>query len=80
MDYDETFSSVVCPATICTVLGLAMARNWSIHQFDVKKGFLHGDLQETFYMHQPPDIVYKRFPHYVCRLRKCNTPKLLTFK
>lgn len=39
---------VVCSATIRTVLGLAMARQWSIHQLNVKNAFLHGDLQEQY--------------------------------
>ena len=70
MDCDEIFSPVVRPATIHTMLGLAMDRNRSIHQLDVKNAFLHGDLQETTFMHQPPGFVDKRFPHYVYRLRK----------
>lgn len=39
VDFDETFSLVVRPTTICIVLGLAMARQWSIHQYDVKNTF-----------------------------------------
>ncbi|XP_021771491.1 uncharacterized protein LOC110735610 [Chenopodium quinoa] len=47
-----------------------MARQWSIHQLDVKNAFLHGDLNECVYMHQPPEFVDKRFLGHVCRLRK----------
>ncbi|GJR90398.1 ribonuclease H-like domain-containing protein [Tanacetum coccineum] len=54
IDCDETFSLVVKPATIRTVLILAVSRQWHIHQLDVKNAFLHGHLTETIYMHQPP--------------------------
>ena len=47
-----------------------MDRKCSIHQLDVKKAFLHGDLQETVVMHQPQGFVDKRYPHHVCHLRK----------
>ncbi|GJY31074.1 ribonuclease H-like domain-containing protein [Tanacetum coccineum] len=47
VDSDETFSPVVKPATIRTVLSLAVSRKWPIHQLDVKNSFLNGDLSET---------------------------------
>jgi hypothetical protein len=49
VDYDETFSPLVKPATIRTVLFLAISRSWPIHQLDVKNVFLHDTLSETVY-------------------------------
>ncbi|XP_021757907.1 uncharacterized protein LOC110722943 [Chenopodium quinoa] len=70
VDCDETFSPVVKPATNRTVLSIAMGRDWPIHQLDVKSAFLHGDLKETVFMHQPPGFVDPNSPTYVCRIRK----------
>ncbi|GJT45306.1 ribonuclease H-like domain-containing protein [Tanacetum coccineum] len=53
VDVDETFSLVVKPGAIGTVISLVASRHWPIHQLDVKNAFLHGDLSETVYMHQP---------------------------
>nr|GEY13798.1 ribonuclease H-like domain-containing protein [Tanacetum cinerariifolium] len=53
VDFDDTFSLVVKPATIRIILSLAVSRQWPIHQLDVKNEFLNGDLSETVYMHQP---------------------------
>ncbi|GJZ28543.1 retrovirus-related pol polyprotein from transposon TNT 1-94 [Tanacetum coccineum] len=47
VDFDETFSLVVKPATIRTVLSLAVSRQWPIHQLDVKNAFLNCDLSKT---------------------------------
>lgn len=70
LDYDETFSLVVKPTTIRTVLSLAVAANWPIHQLDVKNAFLHGTINETVYCQQPPGFVDTSRPNYVCRLNK----------
>ncbi|GJR83048.1 ribonuclease H-like domain-containing protein [Tanacetum coccineum] len=48
IDCDETFSSVVKPATVHTVLSLALSRDWPVHQLDVKNAFLHGRYPELF--------------------------------
>ncbi|GJW88612.1 ribonuclease H-like domain-containing protein [Tanacetum coccineum] len=65
VDVDETFSPVVKPGTIRTVLSLATSRHWSIHQLDVKNAFLHGDLSETIYMHQPSGFRDSVHPDYI---------------
>ncbi|GKC97654.1 ribonuclease H-like domain-containing protein [Tanacetum coccineum] len=70
VDVDETFSPVVKSGTIRTVLSLAGSRHWPIHQLDVKNAFLHGDLSETVYMHQPPGFQDSANPDYVCLLRR----------
>jgi histone deacetylase 1/2 len=70
VDYGETFSPVVKPATIRVVLAIATSQAWPINQLDVKNAFLHGNLQETVYSQQPSGFVDSRFPHHVCRLNK----------
>ncbi|GJS69000.1 ribonuclease H-like domain-containing protein [Tanacetum coccineum] len=70
VDCDDTFSPVVKPATIRTVLSLALSQNWPIHQLGVKNAFLNGKLSKTVYMYQPPGFVDAWFPHHVCRLHR----------
>jgi hypothetical protein len=70
IDYDETFSPVVKPATVRVVLTLALSRSWPIHQLDVKNAFLHGTLNETVYSEQPSGFVDPSRPKHVCRLNK----------
>ncbi|GJZ23081.1 ribonuclease H-like domain-containing protein [Tanacetum coccineum] len=69
IDCDETFSPVVKPATIHTVLSLAISREWPTHQLDVKNAFLHGHLSKIVYMHHPPGFVNSTHPDYVCHLQ-----------
>jgi hypothetical protein len=70
MDYDKTFSPVVKPATVRTVLSIAVSRDWPIQQLDVKNAFLHGTLTETVYCSQLTGFADPAHPDLVCRLKK----------
>ena len=70
VDFDETFSPVVKPATIRIVLSLATTNSWPIHQLDVKNAFLHGHLDEVVYSQHPSGFIDPNHPTHVCRLLK----------
>jgi hypothetical protein len=50
IDYAKTFAPVAKMNSICLVLSLAAPQGWSVYQMDVKRNFLHGDLDEEIYM------------------------------
>ena len=50
IDFDEIFSSVVKMTSIRTILILVAVEDLHLEQLDVKKAFLHGDLEEEIYM------------------------------
>jgi histone deacetylase 1/2 len=70
IDYGDTFSPVVKPATVRLVLSLAVSRGWSLRQVDVSNAFLHGFLTEDVYMQQPPGFEDARYPSHVCKLQR----------
>jgi hypothetical protein len=70
LDYDETFSSVIKPTTVRTVLSLAISSGWLLRQIDIQNAFLHGTLTEQVFMSQPPGYQHPNFPTHVCQLQK----------
>lgn len=53
IDYQEMFAPVAKLSSVWVLLSLAVHFSWDLHQLDVKKSFLNGDLTEEVYM-QPP--------------------------
>jgi hypothetical protein len=70
IDYEDTFSLVVKPATIRVILSLVVSQRWSLRQLDVQNAFLHGILEEDVYMKQPPGYEDKLQPYHICKLDK----------
>ncbi|WVZ95953.1 hypothetical protein U9M48_041653 [Paspalum notatum var. saurae] len=70
IDYEDTFSPVVKPATIRLILSLAVSQGWYLHQLDVQNAFLRGILEEDVFMRQPPGYEDKAYPNYICKLDK----------
>ena len=70
VDYDEVFSPVVRFATLRTLLALANANDWEIHQMDVTTAYLNGELDCDVYMEQPIGFVDLEHSDYVCKLGK----------
>jgi hypothetical protein len=53
IDYDETFAPIENMDSIRLALAIVVAKEWEVHQMDVKNAFLQGDLSKNIYMEQP---------------------------
>ena len=70
VDYNEVFSPVVKHTSIRILLAVVAKKDWELEQLDVKTAFLHGDLEETIYMQQPPGFVKPGDENKACLLKK----------
>ena len=70
VDYGETFSPMIIPTMVHTILSLVMSKGWVLRQFDVQNAFLHGHLYEDVYMSQPTGFSHRQFPNHVFKLKK----------
>lgn len=66
INYGETFSPVVKPATIRLILSLAVCQGWPLCQLDINNAFLQGTLTDDVYTIQPPGYCDPKHPTYVC--------------
>ncbi|GJZ46142.1 retrotransposon protein, putative, ty1-copia subclass [Tanacetum coccineum] len=70
LDYFDTYSLVTRITSIRMILAIAALINLEVHQIDVKKAFLKGDLEDEIYMNQPGGFMAPELENRVCRLVK----------
>nr|GEZ02176.1 zinc finger, CCHC-type [Tanacetum cinerariifolium] len=73
IDYFDTYAPVARITTIRLLLALAAIYNLVIHQMDVKKIFLNGDLDEEVYMKQQEAFVMPDNEHKASKKQTCIT-------
>jgi hypothetical protein len=70
MDFNEIFSLVVKHSSIRVLLAMVALFDLELEQLDVKTAFLHGELEETIYMHQPEGFIVEGKEDHFCQLRR----------
>ena len=70
IDYEDVFSPVAKYSAIRTLLALANAYNFEVHQLDVKTAFLNGIIDHDIYMSQPEGFVNPDKPNHLCKLKR----------
>ena len=70
IDYNETFSPVLCKDSFRIIMALVAHYDLELHQMDVKTVFLNGDLEENVYMAQLKGFVVERKERMGCRMKK----------
>ena len=70
VDYNKSFSLVMCLESLCTMLAIAAIRDYDIIQFNITSAYLHGTLKEELYMEQPNGYMAPGKEDHVWRLKK----------
>ena len=70
IDYNETFSLVLCKDSFRIIMALVAHYDLELHQIDIKTAFLYGDLEENVYMAQPKGFVVEGKERMGCHLKK----------
>jgi len=70
VNFNEVFSPVVKHTSIRVLLVKVAWFDLELGQLDVKMTFLHVELEEQIFMHQPERFIIEGKEDHVCRLKK----------
>ncbi|GKC21292.1 putative ribonuclease H-like domain-containing protein, partial [Tanacetum coccineum] len=68
--YNEVFAPVARIEAIRLFLAYASFKDFMVYQMDVKSAFLYGNIEEEFYVCQPPGFEDPDFPNRVYKVEK----------
>ena len=71
IDFKETFSPISTKNSFRVVMALVAYFVLELYQMDVKITFLNGHIDETIYMVQSKNFVFRDPKKIVCKLKKC---------
>ena len=57
VDYDETFVPMARYTSIRSIIAIASALGWNLHQMDVKTTILNGIIEDELYIEQPKGFI-----------------------
>ena len=69
IDFGDIFSPAAKVASIILLLSIFVTFDFDVEQMDVKKTFLHGDLEEEIYMKKPKGFAVKGKKELVFKLK-----------
>ena len=72
IDFEEVFALVARMESVRLLLAMATAKDWRIHNLNVKPTFLNGELAEMVFVKQAPGFAVKGAEHMVLKL--CKAP------
>src|SRR6266481_7132843 len=70
VDYTDTYAPVARMESMHAILHVGASLDWEMRQLDMKTAFLHGDLEEEIYMHQPDGRKEPGKDKWICCLNK----------
>jgi hypothetical protein len=70
IDYEETFAPIARYISIQTIISLAVAMGWRLHQVDEKTTFLNEEIEKEVYIEQPVGFVIHEKESHACRSKK----------
>ena len=68
--YDETFAPAARYTSIRTIIAIASAMGWKLHQMDVMTAFHDGIIKEEVYIEQPKWFVFHGKEYHIFKLKK----------
>jgi hypothetical protein len=70
INYNKTYTPIVCMEVLHLLLAYMVLHQLDVHLMDMTTTFLHADINNKIYIHQPEGFINPEHPKWVCQLNK----------